>query len=407
MSSFDSNILTSKGIAKPRHWQDVIGAWLGIGTAPGALIIGAGMASRHGGSVPLISILISFVAMFTILWFSGLVGIAPPTGEGLKLTELSPKYFGPWMQRILAALIALGMIGWFGFNVGLGGAALSSLLHSPDYVGPLLIGIAVLVFSLLGIQRWNGLAALTTIAVIILVVLISIRYSAQMMPVTLSVRSPLLMIVDIATFIGYIAVFSVRAPDFSAGFVSRQDLFVSVLLLCTPVVLISLAGIGLQQGTGSTDLVGILAQPGRLAFGNLLVFLAVIAPSFTILYSGTPALRVAVGLDETVGMFVISVIGLGLAIARFDLFLIKWLGVLAALLPPLIVPMVVEAARRRRGREPHLVTIWLWLPGALISVLMTIQNRPTAALYGLLISSMVTLVWLIIINRNKNSHGLS
>lgn len=404
MRSVDSNASTGSGKSKPRHWQDVVGAWLGIGTAPGALIIGAGMAGRHGGAVPLISILISFLAMFTILWFSGLVGVSPPNGEGLKLTELSPLYFGPWMQRILAALIAIGMIGWFGFNVGLGGAALSSLLHVPGYVGPLLIGIAVLVFSLLGIHRWNGLAALTTIAVIILVALIALRYSAQMIPVTLSVRNPLLMIVDIATFIGYVAVFSVRAPDFTAGFASRQDLFVSVLLLCTPVILISLAGIGLQQGTGSVDLVGTLAQPGKLAFGNLLVFLAVIAPSFTILYSGTPALRAAIGLNETVGMFVISAIGLGLAIARFDLLLIRWLGILAALLPPLIVPMAAEAARRRRGREPHLVTIWLWLPGALVSVIMTLQNRPTAALFGLLISSLATLVWLIIINQNKNSH---
>jgi purine-cytosine permease-like protein len=404
MNSFDSNILTGEGLAEPRHWRDVVGAWLGIGTAPGALIIGAGMASRHGGAVPLLSFLIGFVAMFSILWFSGLVGIAPPTGEGLRLTDLSPRYFGPWMQRILAALIALGMIGWFGFNVGLGGAALSSLLHVPDFIGPLLIGVAVLVFSILGIHRWNGLAALTTIAVIVLVALIATRYSAQMMPVTLSVHNPLLIIVDIATFIGYVAVFSVRAPDFTAGFVSRQDLFVSVLLLCTPVVLISLAGIGLQQGTGSTDLVGVLAQPGNLAFGNLLVFLAVVAPSFTILYSGTPALRAAIGLNETVGMLVISAIGLGLAIARFDLVLIKWLGVLAALLPPLIVPMATEAARRRRGQEPHLVTIWLWLPGALVSVLMTIQNRPTAALVGLLISSVFTLAWYVIIDRNKNNH---
>jgi purine-cytosine permease-like protein len=311
------------------------------------------------------------------------------------------------MQRILAALIAIGMIGWFGFNVGLGGAALSSLLHVPDFVGPLLIGITLLVFSILGIHRWNGLAALTTIAVIVLVAFISIRYSAQMLPVTLSVQNPLLMIVDIATFIGYVAVFSVRAPDFTAGFVSKQDLFVSVSLLCTPVVLIAIAGIGLQQGTGSTDLVGVLAQPGKFAFGNLLVFLAVVAPSFTILYSGTPALRAAIGLNETVGMFVISAVGLGLAIARFDLFLIKWLGVLAALLPPLIVPLAAEAARRRRGLKPHLVAIWLWLPGAFVSVLMTIKNRPTAALIGLLISSMVTLIWLIIINLNKNGDRLA
>jgi purine-cytosine permease-like protein len=394
-----SNVPGSIGVVETRHWQDVLGAWLGIGTAPGALIVGAGLASRYDGPVPLISILISLVAMFALLWFPGLMGMAPPIGEGVKLTELAPRYFGPGMQRILAALIAIGMTGWFGFNVGLGGAALSSLLKLPGYIGPLAIGITVLVFSLLGIRRWNGLAALTTIAVIVLVLLISLRYSARMVPVTLSIGNPLLMVVDIATFIGYVAVFSVRAPDFTAGFASKRDLLVSDLLLCVPVVLIALAGVGLQQGTGSTDLVGILAQPGGLAIGNLLVFLAVIAPSFTILYSGAPALRAAVGLNETIGMYAISAVGLGLAIARFDLFLLNWLGMLAALLPPLVIPMAVEAARRHQGGKPHLINIWLWLPGALASALLTILKQPTAALVGLLISGFVTLFWFLKINR--------
>lgn len=404
MSSSEPNIPIESGMVKPRYWQDVVGAWLGIGTAPGALIVGAGLASRYGGPVPLISILVSFVAMFAILWFPGLIGVAPPIGEGVKFTELAPRYFKPGMQRILAALIAIGMTGWFGFNVGLGGAALSFLLHLPDFLGPLLIGIAVLVFSLMGIQRWNGLAALTTIAVIILVMLISVHYSDRMMPVTLSIRSPFLMIVDIATFIGYVSVFSVRAPDFTAGFRSRRDLFISNLLLCTPVVLISLAGIGLHQGTGSTDLVGILAQPGGLAIGNMLVFLAIIAPSFTILYSGAPALRAAVGLDETIGMFVISAVGIGLAIARFDLLFINWLGMLAALLPPLVVPLSVEAARRRRGRKPLLVSVWLWLPGAFVSMLLTILKQPIAALVGFLVSAIVTLAWFFTIERKEKNH---
>ena len=101
-------------------------------------------------------------------------------------------------------------------------------------------------------------------------------------------------------------------------------------------------------------------------------------------------------------MFVISVIGLGLAVARFDLFLINWLGLLAALLPPLVVPMAAEASRRRRGWEPHHVPIWLWLPGAFVSVLLTIQNQPTAALFGILVSAVFTLVWFLFINRNHN-----
>ncbi len=397
MSSLPSGSDLNQGTVIDRGWTDVMGAWLGVGTAPGALIVGAGLASRYGGPVPILSILFGFALMFAMLWFPGLIGMAPPIGEGLKLTELAPRYFRPGMQKTLAALIALGMIGWFGFNVGLGGAALSALLKLPGFLGPLLIGVPVLVYSLRGIKHWNGLAAVTTIAVIILVVLVTMRYSARIMPVTLALGNPLFMIVDVATFVGYVAVFSVRAPDFTAGFGSRKDLLISDLLLCVPAVLIALAGVGLQLGTGSSDLVSILAQPGGLAIGNLLVFLAVIAPTFTIIYSGAPALKAAIGLNETTSMYVITAFGLILAIARFDLLLLNWLGILAALLPPLVVPLVAEAARRRRGRKPYLVTFWLWLPGAFVSVLLTILKQPMAALIGLLISGMVTMTWFLII----------
>ena len=188
-----------------------------------------------------------------------------------------------------------------------------------------------------------------------------------------------------------------RAPDFTAGFGSRKDLLISDLLLCVPVVLIVLAGVGLQLGTGSSDLVSILAEPGGLAVGNLLVFLAVIAPTFTILYSGAPALKAAIGLNETTSMYVISAVGLILAIARFDLLLLNWLGILAALLPPLVVPLAAEASRRRRGLKPYLVTFWLWLPGAFVSVLLTILEQPMAALIGLMVSALVTAIWILVI----------
>ncbi|MBM0239173.1 hypothetical protein JNW88_22210 [Micromonospora sp. ATA32] len=45
-------------------------------------------------------------------------------------------------------------------------------------------------------------------------------------------------------------------------------------------------------------------------------------------------------------MLAIAVPGAALAVARFDLLLLSWLSVLAATLPPLIIPMATEAWRR-------------------------------------------------------------
>jgi len=80
MNSINNGPQARDGAAISRHWRDVLGAWLGVGTAPGALIMGASLASRYDGPVPLISMLVSLVAMFAILWFPGLIGLAPPIG---------------------------------------------------------------------------------------------------------------------------------------------------------------------------------------------------------------------------------------------------------------------------------------------------------------------------------------
>ncbi|MCD6400503.1 MAG: hypothetical protein J7L73_01120 [Anaerolineales bacterium] len=376
-----------------KTWRNVAGAWLGVGTAPGALLVGAGLASRHGGVVPLLNVLFSAALMFLILWFQGMLGLVPPLGDGVNLTELTPRYFGKAMQRIVGAVIAIGMTGWFGFNVGLGGAALSALLKMPPWLGPVLISVPILILSLRGLQQWNGLAAMTTVAVLALVVIVVAKLAAPGIPIKLSFDDPLLLITDSAVFIGYISVFSIRSPDFTAGLGKRRDLLIVDLLLCVPVMLIALAGVNLQRGTGTNDLVGILAQPGGLAIGNLLITLAVIAPTFTTLYSGAPGLRAVTGLKIKTGMVLITIVGLFLAITRFDLLLLSWLSSLAALLPPLIIPFGVESSHRRRGHEPRLVPLWTWLPGSITALILMVLDIQIAPLIGLSIAVVVTAVW--------------
>ena len=390
-----SGAVSEGGALQARHWTSVAGAWLGIGTSPGALLLGAGIAARYDGPIPLISIVLSAVLMFTLLWFQGRLGLRQPYGDGGNLTEISPRYFGPLMQKLLGAFIAIGMTGWFGFNVGLGGAALSALLGAPHWVGALLLGLPIIALSLKGLKTWNGLAALTTLSVLVLVVLVVARLAAHRLPFTLVTGSPLQTITDIAVFAGYVSVFTVRAPDFTAGLAGPRDLAISGILLCLPVIAIALAGVGLQQGTGSTDLVGILASPGGLAAGNLLITFAVIAPTFTTFYSGVPALKAATGMAAIPAMILIAVAGLGLAILRFDLRLISWLGILAAILPPLVVPLAVESTMRRRGHPPRLLPIWLWLSGALVSLGLMALHNPLALLAGMATSGLATLAWYI------------
>lgn len=58
----------------------------------------------------------------------------------------------------------------------------------------------------------------------------------------------------------------------------------------------------------------------------------------------------------------------------------SWLELLAVLLPPLLVPMVLEARRRRRGHEPRCVVAAMWVPGALVGLGVAVLGGPIAQL---------------------------
>jgi cytosine permease len=385
--------LNSPSESQGRRWTSVAGAWLGIGTSPGALLLGAGIATRHQGPVPFLSLVFGFGLMFTLIWFQGCLGLVPPWGDGGNLMEVTPRYFDFRMQKLVGAAIAGGMTGWFGFNVGLGAAALGSLVHVPQWTAVLVLGLPILVMSLRGIKGWNGLAALTTLSVLILIVLVVTLLGAHATPVTLSVDDPLNIFTDMAALVGFVSVFVVRAPDFTAGLTKRRDLGIVGLMLCVPLLITVLAGVDLQQGAGTDDLVGVLAQPNGLAIGNLLITLAVIAPTFTTLYSGVPALCAATRMSERIAVIIIATVGMVLAITRFDLWLLSWLGILAAILPPLLVPLAFESTARRSGRSARIVPMWVWLAGAVASLALTLVHHPLALLAGLFVSAGATMVW--------------
>ncbi len=397
MTDADDVVASKHGITSQERgqnrWKLTAGAWLGIGTSPGSLLLGVGIASRYGGAVPLFSLALSFLVMFLILWFQGLIGLAPPIGEGKNLTQLAPLYLGTTMQRVLGAMIGIGMIGWFGFNVGLGAAAFGALADLPQWATTLMLGVPVLVLALMGIRSWNWLAAVTTASVLILVALVTLELSDRTSPLTLRIGSPTNLIADVAVFIGYVSVFSLRTPDFTSRLKSRKDLFISILLLTLPLITVALAGVGMQQGTGSTDFVKTLAGPDGLAIGNVLITLSVIAPTFTTFFSGAPGLKAAVGIDEKIAMFVIGLTGMALSAARFDLWLLPWLSVLGSILPPFVVPLATEAAMRRRNHPPRLIPWWVWLPGSVTAVILTVGGQSLAPMVGMLIAALLTALW--------------
>lgn len=97
------------------RWSARVGAWLAIGTSPGALVLGAGLAARNDGAIPVVGLVTGAVAMTAMLYGQGLLGVVPPHGEGGTLADATQGYLGRRTEPLLHALLGFAMIGWFGF----------------------------------------------------------------------------------------------------------------------------------------------------------------------------------------------------------------------------------------------------------------------------------------------------
>lgn len=120
-----------------------------------------------------------------------------------------------------------------------------------------------------------------------------------------------------------------------------------------------------------------------------------VAPTFTTMHSGSLALRAISPLSPRAAMIAVAAPGLVLAVLRFDLYLAPWLRVLAAMLAPVIVPMALEGAKRRRGGSARLIPLWTWAPASALAVALTAAGQPYAVVAGLATALSASAAFLI------------
>ncbi|GAA2291835.1 hypothetical protein GCM10010402_57840 [Actinomadura luteofluorescens] len=422
----------TSGSGGGRTWRAASGAWLGIGTAPGALVLGAQVGGRHGGALPVPVLVVGGAVMAALLAAQGRLGLREPAGENAGMAELAPRYLPPVAERAFTALLAVAMAGWFGFNVGLGGAAAAALGGVPDAVGVAALTVPTVAVLVAGGGRWNAVAVATTLTAVALIGIVAVKLAPPASPVSFARDGPPgVLAADLAGYIGYVSVFAVRAPDFTVGLRGRRDLAACVALLVVPALAASVVGAGVAAASGSTDVVAVLAGPDGLPAANLFVAASVIAPTLAAVHSGALAMdrflprpptpvNDAIPAGDAVGaaggrsvgggggsgprwgvrvegrrivaVLAIALPGAVLAVLRVDRMLLEWLTVLAAALPALVPPMAAEFGRRRRGRAGRPVATWIWAPGAAVAVALTLAGHAAAAPVGLVVSTVATLV---------------
>lgn len=354
------------------------------------MVLGAGLAARHDGAIPALALVAGLGLAAALLAGQGALGLG---GSDRTLSTVAASLLPPVGRRGLDLVLVVAMAGWLGFNLALGGGALGALLGLGPRVGAVLYAVPVLVLAVGGLRRWNAVAVVATATGLVLAVVVTARLGAASAPLTLRLGAPVPLLASIASFVGYTSVFSVRAPDFTAGLASGAEVARCVALVIGATAATSMVGALLYLAIGTTDLVTALSGLDGFALGNALLAVAFLAGSLTAVHSGGLALAASAGLGVRAATLGMVVVGVVLAVAGFAAHLLAWLTLLGAAMPPIVAPMALEGARRRSGHPPRRVPSWTWAPASALGVALTVGRVPGAALASLGVAAVATAVW--------------
>src|SRR5918992_2982789 len=131
------------------------------------MIAGAGMAREVGPPLALPSVIVGCIVLYLISVVHGTNTVAARAPMGASVRNVFGDGVKSWPLTIV---LVLAIVGWCGFYMGVGGAALSDLLGVGQWTGAFLLGAVVGGLTLAGQNRWNALLYVTAGAAVALTV---------------------------------------------------------------------------------------------------------------------------------------------------------------------------------------------------------------------------------------------
>ena len=373
-------------------WLRRLGPWVGIGTSPAALMVGGGVAAGNERWWLAVSIVVGGVALAALAAAQGALG----QRRHARLVTLASGSLGRQGGRRLASpILALMMVGWFGFNTSVAGAGLGRLVGVPERVGMAIFAAVMLAVAWHGLNAvsWTALAA--GLATVLLV--------TEGVHLALSDRTgPLLgdgvpatslgVLPAIAIMVGFGAAFALRTPDFTHDLtMPRHVVWCATLGLALPLIAFATAGAILELATGSWNLVDVLERLGSPTVAYAFVALGFTGSVLTNLHSGAISLEDAVpGCSHRTGLIAIAVVGTAIATLRFADWMISYLTALALAAPCLIGVLWLDELRGRRTVPGYrALGICAWGAGVAVGVVLRALQSPVALPAGIVTSAAI------------------
>lgn len=355
------------------RWYNRAGIWLGIGINPASITLGGSLATRLEVSALLWTIPIGAFCLWSICVLAGIIG----RRKRQTFVRWSTTTFGAGIGATLINLsMALGMTGWSGFQLGLGGTSLANLLgiENATWIGVITMGILVVVLANFEVNKWNWFVWLTTLSALtmaIIATIIALQFNEAVpakaaLAVNEASATPTAIFSVITSIIAYASLFALRSTDFTWDLASDKDVIIDATILISTVLITITIGIMLYQGTGTADLAVALSGTPLALMGKAFLFISLMAPALSSLLSGSLAWASILKINYRTATVLLIGVGIALGLVRFDQSLILFLDWLAVIMPPAIAIMLVYGLSKRSFSTK--VTLAGWMIGAAIAI---------------------------------------
>ena len=314
-------------------------------------MVGGGVAEGHERGELIATIVVGALALTGLAIAQGTLG---QRRRSRLLQLVSGSLGGEGGRRIASPVLAILMVGWFGFNTGVAGSGLGRLLGIPERLGMVLFAAAMLAVA------WRGLNALSWVA--LAAGAATVLLAADGLRIALADHSgPLLgdgdvagdlgLVPAIAVMVGYGAAFALRSPDFTHDLArGRHVAWCAALGLTLPLIAFAIAGGVLQLATGSWNLVDVLEGLGSPRVAYAFVAIGFTGSVLTNLHSGAISFENAIpNLAHHTGLVIVAVAGTALAAFQFADRMIPFLTAMALAAPCLIGVLWLDELRHRRA----------------------------------------------------------
>ena len=376
-------------------WHKRVGVWIGLGTGPGVLMLGGGLAANLPLPALLVTIPLGAFALTGLAIAQGLVSRRRREPLGTRAIDT----FGPSPgARLLNLAVALGMVGWVGFYASMVGHSWSSYLGFPLWIGALAAAAGLFALSLLGIDRWNLLIVVTTLATMGVAVVALTGVAPEPVESAMPQVGFPELLWGIGAVVSYGVLFALRAGDFTWDLKADSDVWVDGAGLLVPLLILLGIGAITYWTLGEWNLAEILARTRSPLVGNAFLLLSVVGTAMGAFHSGSLAIESLSPLSRRWGAALIALIGFAIGVTRFDRQLLLFLDLLGAVVPSALVVMLLATAV---ARLPVAGALLAWAVGAGVAVLLKVLGHPYHMFAGIAASIAVVAAFALL---SRDSH---